>query len=323
MKYTLGIDLGGTNIAAGIVDDQHTILVKGSRPTLAKRPPEEITADIATHCADLCAKLGISMSDISGVGMAIPGTVNSDTGIVEYANNIRFRDFPIRELFSRFSGISEDKIAIGNDANIAALGEAVGGAAKGTSSSVMITLGTGVGGGVIIDGKVLTGCAFGGAELGHSVMVMGGRQCSCGRKGCVEAYCSATALVNLTKEKMEICPDSLMWSLCKGNIENAGGRTSFDAMRAGDKAGTEVVDEYTSYLACAIANFINIFQPEVFLIGGGICNEKDYLLKPVIEKTCAEVYSATKTLKTQIRIAALGNDAAIVGSAALAESYLK
>ncbi|HBO66279.1 MAG TPA: glucokinase [Clostridiales bacterium] len=323
MKYTLGIDLGGTNIAAGIVDENYNILIKGSRPTLAKRPPEEIAADMAEHCKDLCVKLGISLSDISCVGIAIPGTVNCSTGIVEYANNIRFRNFPMREIFSRFSGIPEKKIAIGNDANVAALGEAVGGAAKGTSSSVMITLGTGVGGGVIIDGKVLTGCAFGGAELGHTVMVMDGRQCSCGRKGCVEAYCSATALVNITKEKMEACHDSLMWNLCNGNIENAGGRTSFDAMRAGDKAGTEVVDEYTSYLACAIANFINIFQPEVFLIGGGISNERDYLMKPVIEKTKKEVYSATHTLVTDLRIAALGNDAAIVGAAALAEAEIK
>lgn len=318
MKHYLGIDLGGTNIAAGIVDENYNILIKGSRPTLAKRPPEEITADMAEHCRDLCEKLGISLSDIARVGIAIPGTINSATGVAEYANNIHFRDFPIRALFSSFSGIDESKIAIGNDANVAALGESVAGAAKGTASSVMITLGTGVGGGVILDGKILTGCAYGGAELGHTVMVMGGRQCSCGRKGCVEAYCSATALVNITKEKMALCPSSLMWNLCNGNAENAGGRTAFDAMRAGDRAGAEVVDEYTSYLACAIANFINIFQPEVFLIGGGVCNEKDYLLKPVTEKTKAEVYSATNTLKTKIRIAALGNDAAIVGSAALA-----
>lgn len=322
MKYTLGIDLGGTNIAAGIVDENYNILIKGSRPTMAKRPAEEIVSDMAEHSKELCGKLGISISDISSVGIAIPGTVNDATGIVEYANNIKFRNFPMKEIFSRLTGISESNIAIGNDANIAALGEAIGGAASGASSAVMITLGTGVGGGVIIDGKMLTGCAFGGAELGHTVMAMGGKQCSCGRKGCVEAYCSATALVKATKEKMEACRDSIMWKLCDGNIENAGGRTSFDAMRAGDKAGTEVVDEYTSYLACAIASFINIFQPEVFIIGGGISNEKDYLIKPIVEKVKKEIYSADGTLVTDIRTATLGNDAAIVGAAALAESEL-
>ncbi len=320
MKYTLGIDLGGTNIAAGIVDENYNILIKGSRPTLAKRPPEEIAADMAEHCKDLCVKLGISLSDISCVGIAIPGTVNCSTGIVEYANNIRFRNFPMREIFSRFSGIPEKKIAIGNDANVAALGEAVGGAAKGTSSSVMITLGTGVGGGVIIDGKVLTGCAFGGAELGHTVMVMGGRQCSCGRKGCVEAYCSATALVNITKEKMEACHDSLMWNLCNGNIENAGGRTSFDAMRAGDKAGTEVVDEYTSYLACAIANFINIFQPEVLVFGGGISKEGETLLGPMRPLIREFDYARFGGRQTKIVAAELGRDAGIIGAAFLGRS---
>ena len=276
MKYTLGIDLGGTNIAAGIVDEQYTILVKGSRPTLAKRPPEEITADIATHCADLCAKLGISMSDISGVGMAIPGTVNSDTGIVEYANNIRFRDFPIRELFSRFSGISEDKIAIGNDANIAALGEAVGGAAKGTSSSVMITLGTGVGGGIIANGQLVRGVHFTAGEY---------------------------SFVNTNAEAWD-APDQNMACQCstrnlllwyrarKGLPEDApmNGRVFFDAANAGEPEALEVLERFCRMVAVQIYNLTVLLDVEKVAIGGGI--SKQPLLLDSLRRVYAGLFAS-------------------------------
>ena len=211
-----------------------------------------------------------------------------------------------------------ENVKIGNDANLAALGEAVAGAAKGASSSVMITLGTGVGGGVILDGKMLMGCAFGGAELGHAVIEMNGRQCSCGRKGCFEAYCSATALVKLTKEKFEATSGTLMHEMCENDVNRVGGKTAFAAMKKGDKAGAEVVEEFISYLACGVANLINIFQPEVFTIGGGVSGEGDNLLIPLREKVCKEVYSKDNTLKTDLRIATLGNDAGIIGAAAFA-----
>ena len=318
MKYTIGVDLGGTNIAVGIVNENYEIVKKGSVPTLAQRGPEPIVHDMAELCKKLLAECEIAMDDVTGAGIACPGTVNPATGIVEYANNIKFSDFPLVALFSKEMDMPAENVKIGNDANLAALGEAVAGAAKGASSSVMITLGTGVGGGVILDGKMLMGCAFGRAEHGHTVIELNGRQCSCGRKGCFEAYCSATALVKLTKEKFEATSGTLMHEMCENDINRVGGKTAFAAMKKGDKAGAEVVDTYISYLACGVANLINIFQPEVFTIGGGVSGEGDNLLVPLKEKVSEQIYSKDKILKTDLRIATLGNDAGIIGVAAFA-----
>lgn len=320
MKYSIGVDLGGTNIAVGIVDEHHSIIKKGSVPTLAQRGPEPIIRDMADLCKKLISECGIRSEDIAGAGIACPGTVNPKTGIVEYANNIKFSDFPLTRLFSEYMKLPEEKIAIGNDANLAALGEAVAGAAKGTASSVMITLGTGVGGGVIWNGQVLTGCAYGGAELGHMVIEYGGRPCSCGRRGCFEAYSSATALIQMTKEAFESHSETLMHEMCSGDVNRVGGKTAFAAMKKGDRVAAEVVDIYIDYLACGIANLINIFQPEVLTIGGGISGEGNYLIVPLKERLCHEIYSKDGVLKTDIRIAKLGNDAGIIGAAALAVS---
>lgn len=313
--YYIGIDLGGTNIAVGIVDESFKIVKKGSTPTLVNRDPELIIADMGKLCLELLAETGIGLEEVVCAGIAAPGSVNPRTGIIEYANNLPFLRFPIADTLRKY--LPMRKVFLENDANAAALGEAVGGAAKGKRLSVMITLGTGVGGGVIIDGKIYSGFNYAGAELGHTVIEYNGRQCSCGRKGCFEAYASATALVNMTKEKLAACKDTLMWEMCGNDINKADARIAFAAMKKGDRAGKEVVDMYISYLACGITNMINIFQPEVLLIGGGVCNEKDYLLKPLTEIVNADQYTRNQAVKTEIKIAALGNDAGIVGAAAL------
>lgn len=313
--YYIGIDLGGTNIAVGIVDESFKIVKKGSTPTLVNRDPELIIADMGKLCLELLAETGIGLEEVVCAGIAAPGSVNPRTGIIEYANNLPFLRFPIADTLRKYLPVR--KVYLENDANAAALGEAVGGAAKGKRLSVMITLGTGVGGGVIIDGKIYSGFNYAGAELGHTVIEYNGRQCSCGRKGCFEAYASATALVNMTKEKLAACKDTLMWEMCGNDINKADARIAFAAMKKGDRAGKEVVDMYISYLACGITNMINIFQPEVLLIGGGVCNERDYLLKPLTEIVNADQYTRNQAVKTEIKIAALGNDAGIVGAAAL------
>ena len=319
--YTIGIDLGGTHIAVGLVDENYNIVKKISAPTLAQRGPEEITKDMAALSAKVCAECGLDLvRDVGKVGIASPGTVNPKTGLIEYANNIKMLNFPVVKLFSEFSGVAEENIAIGNDANLAALGEATSGAAKGAEIAVMITLGTGVGGGVVIDGKLLTGCAFGGAELGHMVIEYDGRPCSCGRRGCFEAYSSATALVALTREKFAETHSPIVAEMCENDPMKIGGKTAFAAMRKGCKASAEVVDYYIKHLACGIANLVNIFQPNVLLIGGGVCNEGDPLLLPLRAEVAKEVYSADNKLKTDIRIATLGNDAGIIGAAALARN---
>ena len=316
--YYLGIDLGGTNIAAGIVDENHKILLKGSVPTLANRDGKLIIQDMANLCKRLIKDMGITLDDIAYAGIASPGTANSETGVVEYANNLPFENFPIADLLKEYLGI--EKVYIENDANAAAKAEAAAGAAKGAKYSVMITLGTGLGGGIVIDGQVYSGFNHAGAELGHVVIEKDGKQCSCGRRGCWETYSSATGLVNMTKEHLikarENGVHSLIEDLIDGKLENVNARVAFAAMKQGDKVGAEIVDEYIDYLASGIATMINIFQPNVLSIGGGVCNEKDYLLVPLKEKIFKETYTRGDK-QTQIKIAELGNDAGIVGAAAL------
>jgi len=308
----IGIDLGGTNIAAGIVDEKGKIIRKDSTPTKMPRSAEEIIKDMAILSLKLIEDAGISVNDVESIGIGTPGAANDATGIVEYSNNLDFHNVPMRTIMQKYI---DKPVHIGNDANVAALGEAFAGAAKGVNDAVMITLGTGVGGGIIIDKKIYSGFNFYGGELGHMVIDKDGRACTCGRKGCWEAYSSATGLTVMTKEAMENDKNSLMWELCSGDINNAGAKTAFAAMKKGDKAGKEVVDMYIAYLACGLANIINIFQPEIIAIGGGVCNEGDYLTKPLEAAILQEVYTRSTTGSTQIKIAMLGNDAGIIGAA--------
>ena len=312
--YRIGVDLGGTNIAAGLVDESYKIVRKKSVPTGADRAPELIVADMAKLCHALCEEAKVDLANVISVGIASPGIANHDTGVVEYANNLPFINFPIASMLSeRF----ENKpVYIENDANAAALGEAVAGAAKGTRSSVMITLGTGVGGGIIIDGKVYSGFNYAGAELGHIVIEHEGRQCSCGRKGCWEAYSSATALIKMTNEKLEECRARKRKTVM-ADAPRISGRTAFDAMRAGDEAGKEVVEMYLSYLGTGLVNIVNIFQPEMISIGGGVSGEGQWLVDVLVTKIRAEEYGHGVVPGTKVRIAELGNDAGIVGAAVL------
>lgn len=317
--FTVGIDLGGTNIAAGICDENLNIVVKGSVPTLAARDPELIIKDMAALVDSLIAEAGLSHSDISYAGIAAPGSINPETGVVEYSNNIQMSDFPICDIFRKYSPIKN--IYIANDANAAALGEALAGAAKGAGVAVMITLGTGVGGGVIMNGKIFAGgLNHSGTELGHTVLVSGGRQCTCGRRGCWEAYSSATALSKMTKEKMTELSLKGISSKMHGQERPDGSvsaRVAFSAMKEGDPYAKEVCDEYIRYLAEGITNMINIFQPHILCIGGGVCNEKEHLTVPLIEIVERDQYTRTNKVKTRIVTATLGNDAGIIGAASL------
>ena len=314
--YRIGIDLGGTNIAVGIVDDEHKIVVKKTTPTLAKRPPEEIVADMARVCLEACAELKIDIKDIANIGIASPGIANPVNGCVEYANNLPFLRFPIVKLLADGLGIDRSVIKIANDANAAAWGEAVAGAAKGSANSIMVTLGTGVGGGIIINNKILVGFNSAAGEIGHIVIEQDGAPCGCGRRGCWEAYSSATALIRMTKEAVEECKKTGRYtSMLKA--ERISGRTACDAMRAGDEVGTEVYNKYVKYLATGITNLVNIFQPEVISLGGGVSNEGQSLIDAITPLVRAEQYGGDVVALTQLRIATLGNDAGIIGAAAL------
>lgn len=316
--YRIGIDLGGTNIAAAIVNNEFKIVKKKSVPTGAQRDAALIMDDMAALCRNVCADAGIDFSEIEAIGIASPGVANHTDGIIAYSCNLPFRQFPICAELGKRLGM--DNIHVENDANAAAWGEAVAGAAKGAKDSVMITLGTGVGGGVIIDGKVFSGFNYAGTELGHVVIEVGGRPCGCGRRGCWEAYSSATGLINMTKEKLEECEKAGRATAMTALVEKYGkvsGRTAFDGLRAGDEAAKEVVDQYITYLASGLASMINIFQPEVLSIGGGISGEGQFLLDLVTPIVTSEMYGGDFIKPTKIVIAELGNDAGIVGAAFL------
>jgi glucokinase len=314
--YYLGVDLGGTNIAAGIVDKNHKLIVKTSRKTHVPCSDDEICAQLADSVEETLKKAGLTLDDISYVGIGSPGTVNRETGIIEYSNNLKFQNLPLQKLLQDRLG---KKVILENDANAAAYGEYKAGALRGAKNAIAITLGTGIGGGVIIDGKILTGSNFAGGELGHTVIEAKGRPCTCGRLGCWEAYASATGLIRSTREAMEKDRSSALWTVAHGDLNNVDGRTAFQAMREGDAAAKAVVEEYIYYLACGVINMINIFQPDILCIGGGVSNEGDPLMVPLKEQVAKEVYSKNSSKQTVICRAELGNDAGIVGAALLGE----
>ena len=313
--YTIGIDLGGTNIVASVVDDDYNIIGTSKTPTNSPRSADEIFDDIADVCEEAVKTAGLTMEDIDSVGMGTPGTVNQD-GVIEFANNLAFNNVPARTMLAKRINKPEEKVFIENDANCAALGEAYAGCGNGAKDFVAVTLGTGVGSGVIIGGKIVNGVNYAGGECGHMVIVVDGEQCSCGRKGCWEAYASATALIRQTKKAMEEYPDSLMHKLAKEEGK-VSGRTAFDAMRLGDIAGIKVVDDYIKYVACGLINIVNALQPEIICIGGGICNEDETLMKPLRRFVQSERYSIHSKIQTKIVKAELGNDAGVIGAALL------
>lgn len=316
--YRLGIDLGGTNIVAGVVNDDYKIVGVAKVKTNLPRSAEEIVDDMAKVAREAAAEAGITMEDIEAIGVGTPGVAVAKTGTVVYSCNLGFNNVELGSMMKERLG---KDVFVENDANAAAYGEYIAGAGRGTENFIAITLGTGVGGGIIINGKIYSGSNSAGGELGHTVIVEGGEICGCGRNGCWEAYASATALIRQTKQAMIRYPESNMWELCEGDINRASGITAFNAMRNGDAAGKMVVDRYVQYVAVGIANMINIFQPDVICIGGGVSKEGDTLTVPVRNYVEGENYARDMKNKTVIKTADLGNDAGIIGAAFLCNLY--
>lgn len=316
--YRLGIDLGGTNIVAGVVNENCEIVGTACAKTNMPRPAEEIADDMARVSLEAVKAAGLTMDEISYMGIGTPGAVDPKNGVVCYAANLDFHNVNLAEMMNERLN---KEFFVENDANAAAYGEYIAGAGRGTENFVAVTLGTGVGGGIIINGKLYSGSNYAGGELGHMVIALDGEKCTCGRNGCYEAYASVSALIKQTKQAMVRYPKSDMWQLVNGNIEDVNGLTSFNAMRNGDIAGKMVVDNYLYYVAAGISNIINIFQPDVICIGGGISKEKDTLLIPVREFVEGENFARNLKKKTVIKIAELGNDAGIIGAAFLDKLY--
>lgn len=313
----IGIDLGGTNIAGGVLDEKCKILKKLSVPTNAGRSFEKIISDMADLINRLIKDSGLSLSDIKAIGVGTPGALDHSAGIVLNAGNLGWKNADLRGELKKYFDLP---ISIENDANAAAYGEyAVRG--EDIDNMIFVTLGTGVGGGIIIDKKIYRGFNGAGAEIGHITLVHGGVRCSCGKAGCWEAYASVSALIGQTEDAIKAHPDSLMAKLYKdtGVID---GKTSFTAAKAGDPAAANVVSTYIDYVADGICSLVNIFEPEVLLIGGGISKEGSYLLDPIIEY-CEKNYFCKNIRQTKLAIASLGGDAGIVGAAMAAAAELR
>ncbi len=315
MKYYLGVDLGGTNIAAGVVSESFEIIAQVSRPTKMARSFEEIAADMAASAREAAENAGLGLDAFTSVGIGAPGPVDPDTGRLAFATNLGWKNAPLTEEFKKHV---DKPVYLANDADCAAFGEYRAGDANKYPSVLFITLGTGVGGGMIMDGgRIFSGASGRGFEPGHTTLVLDGARCGCGGRGCIEAYASVTALIRETIEVMAVYRNSLMYEICGGEFSRVSGRTAFLAAKRGDEAGRLVVDSYARYLGAAIGSLVNSLRPHAVLVGGGISNEGEYLLGPVREIMRQTVYSADTIPAPMLMKATLGNAAGIIGAALL------
>ncbi len=310
MKAFIGVDIGGMTIKGIVLDVNGNNLCEGVITTGCEVSAEQMCANIVELVNDMLKRSGCDRNT-TAVGIGCPGCIDSANGVVLFAGNLGLKNFP---LVRRIEELLEMPVKITNDANAAALGEARFGAGKEYSDSVLITLGTGVGGGVIIGDRLYEGFRSAGTELGHTVIVCDGRPCTCGRRGCFEAYSSATALMRDTRNAMKAHPESKMWG--KYTPETVSGRTAFEYAGC-DAAAKEVVDNYVKYLACGITNMANIFRPGVVMLGGGVSKQGERLTKPLQKLVDAEIFSGTDYAPVKVTVASLGNKAGAYGAAAL------
>ena len=315
MPYYVGIDLGGTNIATGVVDEQYRIVRKYSVKTRGMELPfESVVENIALAAEEVVCRAGLRMDEIESIGMGTPSCINPETGLLVHANNMGWHNVPLYEELRKFI---KRPLFIRNDADCAALGEVLAGSARRFRDALMITLGTGVGGGLIMGGRIFNGCDHMGAEFGHTKLVFDGIQCTCGQYGCFESYGSATALIRQTREAIELHPSSLMGRICGGDLGKVDGKLAFDAARSGDPDAMAVVDQYIRYVAAGLSTLITIFRPEVIIIGGGICAEGEFLIEPLNRRIHECTFAAAEIGMPRAILAELGNDAGLIGAAML------
>lgn len=308
--YTIGIDLGGTNIAVGLVDENYKIVARDSTPTKIGRDYDDIVKDMGEVANKLLKDNNVSLDEIKYVGIGAPGILDNEKGIATDNSNFHWVNYPIREKLQKYI---DKPVYLGNDANVAAWAEYIGGCGKGTKNFLMLTLGTGVGGGIILNGKLHSGSHNIGAEIGHTTFKAGGNLCGCGNKGCVEAYCSATALIKMAEKDVDKYPESVIYK-----AEKINARVVVDAAREGDEYGVKLFNEYTSNLAQVLASMVNFLDPDVIALGGGVANAGEFLLEPV-RKEMVNYITFASMMDTKVLKAEMGNDAGIIGAALLGE----
>ena len=324
MEYSIGVDIGGTNISAGLVENAAVtaprIVCKDSVRTEPALGVAKVAENVINVIQSVCDTAGVSPDRAVSIGIGCPGSVDSAAGIVNVARNLNFTKV---DFVAAVRAAAEAEyfpplpIYLENDANCAAMGEYAAGAARGTVSAVIITLGTGVGGGIITSGKVHSGVNGGAGELGHMVVKAGGHPCNCGRKGCFEVYCSATGLIRRTRFIIEKYGDETIMKQIAADYGKVSARTAFQAAKQGDAHGTEVVNTFIELLGAGITNIINILQPDIVCVGGVVANEGEALLKPLREYVAANVFTRELAVNTKVALCELGNDAGIIGAAVL------
>ena len=317
-KYIIGIDVGGMSAKGGLFSFDGELICDTKIKTNKCDGVECTVSGLVRFAKSLCEQAGVDFSEVVAVGMGVPGVVNSGEGIVLRWTNFGWNNAPVAKLFSELSG---KPTYIANDANVAALGEAKFGATAKYQSSILLTIGTGIGGGMVFDGKLIEGFKSAGAELGHITIREGddGLTCACGRKGCYEKYASATALIRQTRHAMVDDLNSLLWQVADGKIENVDGRTAFIASRMGDETAKRVIDQFVGYLSEGIADFVNILRPEAIVLGGGIANEGETLFEPLRKAVDARTYIAMDIVPLKIVGAKLGSKAGIYGAFTIAK----
>lgn len=311
--YYVGIDIGGMSIKVGLVTSDGKIDIARAIPTNPDSGYEDMIKRTSDLIFSLCDEKKVSYNSLKGIGIGIPGIADSHRGFVPSAVNIGWKNVPVVEEFAKYFDVP---VRISNDANCAALGEQRFGAGSGYKSTVLITLGTGIGSGIVVDGKLLEGNGCAGAESGHMVIEIDGEPCNCGRNGCWERYASATALINQTKKAMQQDPNTLMHDITR-KYGKVSGRTAFLAMQEGDEVAKTVVDKYIRYIAVGLINLGNVIHPEAFIIGGGISHEGEKLINPLQKYLDNAIYANGMYPTIKVLCASLGNDAGIIGAATL------
>ena len=312
MKAYIGIDLGGTFIKYGVINESGKAIGNNKVATPKGCNYSETIKEIAGIVNDLASKENLT----DGIGVGVPGVIDSDRGMVLTSGNLKWTNKPFAKDLSK---LLKTSVVLVNDANAAAYGEYTCGAGMQFRSIVLITIGTGIGSGIVLAGKMYSGTNGAGAELGHEVIRFGGEKCTCGRRGCFEAYASVTALIRQTKRAMEKDRTSILWQLCDGDLENLNGKIPFDGKLAGDKTAAKVVNAYIRYLAEGMANIANTFRPEAILIGGGMSAQGEALTVPLQKKVNSLMLGHGKYAPVKIHTAMLGKDAGLVGAAMLAK----
>ena len=308
----VGVDLGGTNIAVGVVSQAGSILAQAGAKTQADRPFSAIVKDMADVVKRAVQKARLTMDDVQSIGIGIPG-VAGEGGVVFNCTNLGWVNMPLRAEMQKYIN---KPIFIDNDANVAALAESCAGVSKGCRSSVMITLGTGVGGGIVIDGKPWAGGHGRAGEIGHMCLVPDGVPCTCGRNGCVERYCSGTALIRSAKQTCCNYPDTVMLSKAGGNVDKINAKMVIDAAKEGDAPALRVFNTFAKYLAMTISNITWFFDPEMIVLGGGISYAGQFLLDAVLP-LIPPCQMFEKLPLPRVELARLGNEAGIIGAAML------